>query len=102
MRTKVISLDLAQEFLGTGGEKAGSNRGDLEAAQRLLELGIRTQLTDRQQECVRLYYFEGLTLEQVGEQVGIAPSGVWKHLHRARERLRGFLDLSLQVRRRVG
>ena len=97
MRVKMLSLDLAQDFIGNGGRPSATNQRELAQMRGYLELGLRTQLTARQQECVRLYYYEGLTLEQTGERMGICESAACKHIKKARERLRTFLETAQQL-----
>lgn len=99
MRSKFISLEEAQNFLGREqGAPEGTNRKDLNFAAAMLETGIRRQLTERQQECVRMYYFEGMTLVQIAEALGVAPSTVCRHLKKARARLKDFMSLAEEIR----
>lgn len=98
MRSKFISLEEAQKFLGRESmDPAGSNRRDLDFAASMLKTGIR-RLTERQQECVRLYYFEGRTLVQTAEILGLNPATVCRHLQRARANLKEFMGLAQEIR----
>lgn len=98
MRSKFISLEEAQKYLGgESGEPASSNRRDLNFAAAVLETGIR-RLTERQQECVRLYYFEQRTLVQTAEILGINPATVCRHLKRARSNLKEYMGLAREIR----
>lgn len=49
-------------------------------------------LTEDQRECVFLYYYEDLKIEEIANIVGKSPSAVAKHLSRAREALRTTLE----------
>ena len=42
---------------------------------------IRTELTSRQRQAVRLYYFARLTEEEIARQLGIPQQVVSQHLH---------------------
>ena len=48
--------------------------------QQVNEL-IRTELTARQRQTVRLYYFARLTEEEIGRRLGIPQQVVSQHLH---------------------
>ncbi len=54
---------------------------------RVLRRALQEELTPRQQECVRLYYFEGMTMQQASRFLGIGTPAVSKHLKKARRRL---------------
>ena len=41
---------------------------------------VDSELTDRQRECVRLYFFEGRTQQEAAEQLGICRRVVSQHL----------------------
>ena len=45
-------------------------------------------LDDRQREVIRLRYFEGMTLEEVGESIGLTKQGAANVVSRALEKLR--------------
>lgn len=51
-----------------------------EAFQQVLEL-IQTELTQRQQEVVQLYYLAGLTETRIAERLNIPQQVVSQHLH---------------------
>lgn len=53
----------------------------------LLKRAIDQELTPRQRECVQLYFFRNLTMEQVGEELGIGKATVCRHLQKAKGRL---------------
>ena len=56
-----------------------------------LESYIR-YLSDSHQEIIRLYYFEGLTYQEISEMLDLSESAIKSRLHRAREQLRGVYD----------
>lgn len=90
MRTKLLSLEEAQNFLGDRQEeKSGSNtqRRQLQAARAVLQTAIERDLTGRQRQCIQLYFFQGLTMEAIGQQLGVGKSTVYRHLQRGKKRL---------------
>ncbi len=71
--TNVASID----ELGVGDEllpKAADGSGDIDLGPELLE-AVR-QLAERDQVIVALYYFEGLTLAEIGQVLGVTESRV--------------------------
>lgn len=92
MRTHILSIEEAQNYLGSQPQNPAGNRPNLQAAQAVVRLAIQQNLTPRQRECVQSYFFEGLTMEQVGEKLGIGKSTVYKHLQKAAGRIRRALQ----------
>lgn len=88
MRVKLISFDGWEEAIAD--KSAGrreSNRPELMKVQKLLRLAIERELTPRQRECVRLYFYDRLTEEEIGRSLGIGKSTVCRHLQKAKARL---------------
>ena len=52
------------------------------------------ELTQRQRQCLDLYYFQGLTQEETGRRLGVTAATVSRHIKRARERLQQVLVYS--------
>lgn len=92
MRTKRFSLlDLDRQ---AAPEQGGSTNGQaLRGAGRLLRYVVENELTPRQRQCVQLCLMEGLTLGEAGQRLGLNPTTVWRHLERARKRLRAAVRL---------
>lgn len=49
-------------------------------------------LSEVHQEIIRLYYFKGLTYQEISEMLDLSESAIKSRLHRAREQLRGVYD----------
>lgn len=49
-------------------------------------------LSEVHQEIIRLYYFEGLTYQEISEMLHLSESAIKSRLHRAREKLKGVYD----------
>lgn len=54
---------------------------------RVLKRSMRNELTKRQIECVKMYYFEKLEMKEIARQLDIDISSVSRHLKKARKRL---------------
>ena len=63
--------------------------------KRNLRIARREELTARQAEVLRLYYDEAMTMEQVGDALGISKSTVSRTVTRATTRLKRCLRYSL-------
>ena len=88
MRTRTLSYDRMQAVLGREDRREQStNSADLRAASAVLRTAMELELTGRQRECVRLYYYENRTMEQIGAVLGISKSTVCRHLQKAKRRL---------------
>ena len=59
-----------------------------EVQLRRLQQVIQGELTETQQEILRAYYFEDLTLQQIARRRGVHKTTVWRTLKRAEKNLR--------------
>ncbi len=101
MKTKTLSLDLLERTLGTldpEDREESSNQADLRAAKAALRRAMERELTGRQLECVRLYYFSQLTQEQIARTLCIGRPTVCRHLQKARARLKHAVSYVLPTR----
>lgn len=55
---------------------------------------VREELTDRQRDCLRLRYGEGLSVKEVAGALGINAPTASKHLKKARARIAHVMELS--------
>lgn len=105
MRTKLISLDEIRDYLGKEDSpgliqsQGPPDRSSLRSAKAVLQLAIQRDLTDRQRECVRLYFFEGKTMEEAGRELGIGKATVYRHLQKALARLERALAYASVIRK---
>lgn len=89
------SIDWLRDITVWTRENAEDNSRQLARLRRNLRLARQQELTARQQEMVRLYYDEGMTMPQIAAQLGVNRSTVCRTLRRARERLYRFLRYTL-------
>lgn len=88
MKTKVISFDRVEGLLGQNDfDGQSTNLRSLSAAKIVLKSAIEFELTKRQRECIKLYFYSGLTEEQTAHELGITKSTVCRHLQKAKSRL---------------
>lgn len=81
-----LSLDLFGDrlLLPAAGESNGAEHRHM---IRALKKAARGELTARQLNCVRLFYYEGKSVGEVAETLGITAATASKHLKKARKRL---------------
>ena len=96
MRHKQLSFDLMEQYLGSDAGMPPLSRDsddDLEYRRmvRVIQRAVDGELTDRQRECVRLYYYEGRKMAEVAVILGIQTPAVSRHLKKARSRLENVL-----------
>lgn len=71
MAVKLISYDKIEKLLGRNDfEEESTNRRDISAAKAVLRTAPKLELTERQRECVRLYFYENMTEEQTANELG--------------------------------
>jgi len=81
-----LSLDLFEDRLDVDRYKDEESSGR-EKMLRVLRQAMQGELTERQQACVRLRYFDGKSLREVADAIGVTPPTASKHLKKARARL---------------
>ncbi len=88
MTTKLVSYNRLEHLLGRlDREEPSTNKRTLEAAKSVLRTALLQELTERQRECIGLYFYEGLTEEEAGRRLGVSKSTVCRHLQKAKKRL---------------
>lgn len=96
MRHKQLSFDLMERYLGSDdGMSPLSRDSDVDVEYRrmvrVIQRAVDGELTERQRECVRLYYYEGHKMAEVAGILGIQTPAVSRHLKKARVRLENVL-----------
>ncbi len=87
VRVTERALEFNEEYVAQLISRGKTNGEHLKIAGRALRDAIENELTDRQREVVLLYYFEKMTMREVGETLGIDSSTVSRTLGRARRRI---------------
>ena len=77
------------------GDRGQDNREQLERLRRNLGRCRSAELTQRQQEMLRLYYDEGKSMARIAEALQLNKSTVSRTIRRGRQRLERCLKYSL-------
>lgn len=64
------------------------NRAELSRMRRVLARAIRYELTDRQRECLTMYYLEGMKMKDIARSLCLSDSTVSRHIASAARKLR--------------
>lgn len=95
---RVLSLDAFFQMPAIPEESGETNAETHTRLKRALRLAVGDILTDRQRECLELYYYQGYSMKQVADMLQIGEPTVSKHLKKARSRLRSVLRYSFPLR----
>lgn len=89
--------DLGEIYKGLGDLALSERRDNEEIVERLrrnLRRARVRELTQRQEEVVRLYYEESMSIGEIAKEMGVNRSTVYRTLERAKKKLRQFLQYS--------
>ena len=64
-----------------------------------MKVAIGQELTQRQMECLAMYFGERLTLKEIGLRLGIGKSTVYKHIETGKAKIRQVLMYALAFKR---
>ena len=95
MRSELVSFDLLEKYISAEQPRSVGRSRALEAARKVLGQAMERELTGRQLECVRLYYFEGCKQEEIARLLGVSKPTVCRHLQKARTRLERALSYAV-------
>lgn len=88
----VYSLKAIDKFCSSVSEAENTNENNIQLIRRALPRVIEERLSDRQKDCIRLYYFENLNMNQTAAALGIERSTVSRTLKRARSKIKLSLE----------
>jgi len=86
-----LSLDLFGDRLDLG-PKGLDDGGEHKRMLQTMMLAAQGELTQRQMQCVRMYYAEQKTVSEIAQELGVSPPTVSRHLKKARFRLKKILQ----------
>ena len=88
----LVDLVSLQQWQQSSGE---DNHQRLERLLRQLPVAVAEELTPRQQQLLRMFYYDGKTVTVIARELAVNKSTVSRTLHRAQERLRKSLRYAL-------
>ena len=69
-------------------QQKGSNNRDRQRMMKILVRAMKTELTDRQRDCMTLYYLNGMKMKDIAADLGLSKSTVTRHIQAAARKLR--------------
>ena len=84
LNEKIISEESLQRFFTQYNNPSDARK----RMKELLRRAVEQELTSRQRECIRLYYFERKKVCEIAAMTGVRPTTVYKHLNKARTALK--------------
>ena len=66
---------------------AADNAGEHSRLKRNLIRAIKEELTPRQRQVLTMYYVGEMSINRIGEELGVCPSTAYRTLHRGEQRL---------------
>ena len=88
MRTKTLRFDDSLEFEYTSLTNGDTNERKRTRALKILNAAINNELTGRQKTCIMRYYYDGIKVNEIAQELNIKPTTVYKHLKTARTALK--------------
>lgn len=80
IRRKKDALSLEESLKESMPELWRDGLVDDKLLRAVVRVAMKQELTRRQRECIELYFGERMTMEQIGEQLGVGKSTVYKHI----------------------
>ena len=94
MNKTILSPDSFLDSIPNQNTEDEKENGEHARIVRMLTKAIEDELTERQRDCVHLYYYEGKNVSQIAHELQIGVPTASKHLKKARHRLSGELRFS--------
>lgn len=69
-------------------QQGSSNRMERERMKAILTHAIRRELTERQRDCITMYYLEGMKMKDIADVLHLSRSTVTRHIQSATRKLR--------------
>lgn len=66
----------------------GDNSSIRDRVKKLIAIGIDTELTGRQKDCLTMRVYQGMSVEDIVAVLGIRPTTVYKHITKAKAALK--------------
>lgn len=66
------------------------NAQDISKMKKILSLALKDALTDKQRECITMYYYENLKMKEIAKKLSVSPSTVTRHIKAGKKRLKNI------------
>lgn len=100
-KISIISIENEAVIDALSYKANGLNRSDevdtrKERLKKILRVGLKQEITDRQRDCLTKRYLENMSVNDIADSMNIRPATVYKHIEKAKKRLARLYKLSLR------
>lgn len=90
LATKNLSFtnELMTYYSYVSSQGSGDNSSIKSRMKKLIAIGIDTELTDRQKDCLAMRVYQNMSVEDIAAKLGIRPTTVYKHITKAKAALK--------------
>ena len=91
-KISIISIENEAVIDALSYKTNGSNRSDKvdtqkERLKKILRVGLKQEITDRQRDCLTKRYLENMSVKDIANKMGVTPASVYKHIKKAKKRI---------------
>ncbi len=69
-------------------ENSDTNIHDIKRMKLILCKALKSELTDRQRQCVTMYYYDDMKMKEIATALSLSPSTVTRHIKAAQRKLK--------------
>jgi RNA polymerase sigma factor (sigma-70 family) len=80
-------------------QKKGTNNRDRQQMMKILYRAMQLELTDRQRDCITMYFLNGMKMKDIAADLGLSRSTVTRHIQAATRKLRkvaSYYDIDIE------
>ena len=87
-KSRACTQDLIDFYSYVSSQGGRDNSSIRDRMKKLIAIGIDTELTGRQKDCLTMRVYQGMSVEDIAAVLGIRPTTVYKHIKKAKEALK--------------
>lgn len=90
MRHERLFMDESSENIISFGlyQQKGTNNRERQHMMKILYRAMQIELTDRQRNCITMYFLNGMKMKDIATDLGLSRSTVTRHIQAATRKLR--------------
>lgn len=69
-------------------EDSDTNIRDIKKMKQILCEALKSELTERQRQCVTMYYYDDMKMKEIASTLSLSPSTVTRHIKAAQRKLK--------------
>ena len=90
MRHSILSINELNKNIVDFSTYEGSdtNIRDIKKMKQILCKALKSELTERQRQCVTMYYYDDMKMKEIASTLSLSPSTVTRHIKAAQRKLK--------------